>query len=97
MGQWRRHSKRPTHPQEGRHDRYFQIEQSHQRANQFHVDLVWDDTSLGVVTPKYFTIFDKAPTITDELDELSNTAKLKHVMMGSKIWNSFTSKFQIDT
>ena len=74
----------------------FKSNKSTKKQVQFHVDLVWDDASIGATTPKYFAIFDTAPTTTDELDELRNTTKLKHVMMGSKIWNSLTSKFQID-
>ena len=61
-----------------------------------HVNLVWSDSTYGVTTPKYFTIFDSAPTDTDTLNSLRNTAKLKHVMMGAKLWNSLTSGFQID-
>lgn len=63
---------------------------------QTHVDLVWDDSDFGARTPKYFAEFPKAPADTDELDILRNNAKLKHVMMGAKLWNSLTSKFQID-
>ena len=33
---------------------------------------------------------------TEELKILCNNAKLKHVLMGAKLWNSLTSKFQID-
>ena len=61
-----------------------------------HVDLVWSDSAHGTLTPKYFNVFDTAPADTDALDDLRNGAKLKHVMMGAKMWNSLTSKFQID-
>ena len=63
---------------------------------QFHVDLVWDDASLGATTPKYFAIFDKAHITTEKLNKLRNTTKLKHVIIGAKIWNNFTANFQID-
>lgn len=52
-------------------------------------DLVWS-------TPKYFDIFDTAPSNNAELNELRNKRKLKHVMLGNKIWASLTSDFKIE-
>ena len=61
-----------------------------------HVNLVWNDSDFGATTPKYFTKFDEAPKDTDKLENLRNNIRLKHVMMGAKLWNSLTSKFQIN-
>ena len=44
--------------------------------------LVWEDTSSGADTPKYFKAFGAAPTDTAELNKLRNGRKLKHIMLG---------------
>ena len=59
-------------------------------------DLVWSESTYGANTPKYFDIFDTAPTNTFELDEYRNKRKLKHVMLGTKLWASLTSDFKIE-
>ena len=56
-------------------------------------DKVWEETTHGADTPKYFKIFGTKPTNDDELDEARNNTKLKHAMAGSSIWNSLTSDF----
>ena len=49
-------------------------------------DLVWSESTWGVNTPKYFDVFDTAPSNTVELNELRNKRRLKHVMLGTKLW-----------
>jgi len=52
---------------------------------QKHCDMVWDNLAFGVDTPRYFDIFDTAPTNTATLDGERNERKLKHAMMGNKL------------
>ena len=58
-------------------------------------ELVWEDTTF-VNTPRYFKIFDTNPTDDDTLNVERNNMKVKHVIMGKKIWSSFKSEFQIE-
>ena len=74
----------------------FKSNKATQEQVEEHVNLVWSDSAYGVTTPKYYSTFDTAPTDTATFDSLRNTSKLKHVMMGAKLWNSLTSGFQID-
>merc|ERR1740124_2039321 len=61
-----------------------------------HCDLVWSESDFGTDTPKYFRNFKTAPTNTTDLDVARNGCRLRHVMMGGKIWNSLSSNFKID-
>ena len=61
-----------------------------------HIDHVWADITFDNLTPEYFEIFDPMPTDTAKLNVLRNLRKLKHVIMGKKIWNSLTSKYKIE-
>ena len=61
-----------------------------------HVELVWPPTPHGTATPRYFKRFTSSPTTTDELEKERNQRRLKHVMMGWKLWNSLTASFQIE-
>ena len=63
---------------------------------QFHYGIVWSDSSFGTSTSDYFDRCRTSPTNTTELDTLWDTRKLKHVILGQKLWGSFTSEFQID-
>ena len=63
---------------------------------QKHFDMVWNISAFGSDTPRYFDIFDTAPTDTASLDDKCNARKLKHVMMDNKLWNSLSSAFKID-
>ena len=63
---------------------------------EYHCDLVWSNSSYGNNTPRYFQEFQTNPTNGAELETLRNRRRLKHVIMGAKIWNSLTSEFQID-
>ena len=74
----------------------FKSNQATREQVEHHCDLVWSESTFGNSTPKYFQEFATAPTNTDELKTLRNRRKLKHVIMGSKIWNRLTSEFQID-
>ena len=40
--------------------------------------MVWDNLSFGVDTPRYFDIFDIAPTDMATLDGERNERKIKH-------------------
>ena len=62
----------------------------------YHCALVWSDSSFGISTSDYFARFGMAPTNTDELNTKWNDRRLKHVILGQKIWTSLTSTFQID-
>ena len=61
-----------------------------------HSELVWGTTAFGSATPKYFKSFIQPPTTTEELEKERNKRRLKHVMLGWKLWNSLTASFQID-
>ena len=58
-------------------------------------DLVWSQTNLGN-TSKLFEVFAEPPTSTVELEAVRNKRKLKHVMLGTKLWASLTSDFKIE-
>lgn len=58
-------------------------------------DLVWSQANLGD-TPRLFDIFETAPTSTAELEAVRNKRRLKHVMLGTKLWASLTSDFKIE-
>ena len=59
-------------------------------------ELVWATTTHGVNTPQYFKQLAIAPTNDAELTKARNMMQMKHIIMGKKIWDSLTSKFQID-
>ena len=59
-------------------------------------DLVWANTGFGNNTPKYFARLDPVPTSDDTLDDVRDQRKLKHVILGQKIWSSLTSDFQLE-
>ena len=61
-----------------------------------HCDLVWSDSDYGADTPNYFKTFSPLPTNNNELDAMRNQTKIRHVMLGNKLWNSFTSNFQLE-
>ena len=58
-------------------------------------DLVWSDASIGDTT-KLFDIFETPPASTAELITLSNKRRLKHVMLGNKLWNSLSPNFKLE-
>ena len=74
----------------------FKSNQATREEVETHCVLVWSNSTFGNNTPRYFADFQATPSNTTELNSLRNQRKLKHVIMGSKIWNSFTSSFQID-
>ena len=61
-----------------------------------HSELVWASTAHGSTTPRYFKRFNTPPTTTNDIEDARNQRRLKHVMMGWKLWNSLTAKFQIE-
>ena len=50
--------------------------------NSAYSDLVWSQSNLGDIT-QFFDIFDKAPTITAELEAVQNKRNPKHIMLGN--------------
>ena len=60
-----------------------------------HVDLVWAESTFDQ-SPKFFDTFSTPPIDTTTLTKLRNQRKLRHVMAGKKIWNSFTDAFQLE-
>ena len=81
--------------EEGKID-FFKSYQGTEEQIKEHCERVWASTTYGANTPKYFDIFATAPTNTNELTALRNQRKLKHVMMGNKLWSSLKSKYQIE-
>ena len=59
-------------------------------------ELVWIDTTFGADTPKYFARFGTAPVDTATLDVEQNKLRMKHVIIGKKVQDSFKSPFQIE-
>ena len=62
---------------------------------EYYCDLVWLDSTFGDNTPNYFEIFVVAPTHTAELNMLKNHRRLRHIIMGNKIWNSLNYQVKI--
>ena len=60
-----------------------------------YVELVWSDTSLGDTT-KLFDHFETPPDSTNGLNTLRNNRRLKHIMLGNKLWNSLTPNFKLE-
>ena len=63
-----------------------------------HVDLIWATTDHDPAnTPKFFKIIGGAdiPSDLDEMEKIRNKRRLKHVMLGKKLWNSFTADYKI--
>ena len=58
-------------------------------------ELVWSSSDM-TSTSKYFAKFDANPTDDATLNAARNRAKMKHVIMGKKIWSSLTAEFQIE-
>ena len=56
-------------------------------------ELVWVDTAFGADTPKYFARFGTAPVDTVTLEVERNKVRMKHVIIGKKLWDSFKSSF----
>ena len=81
--------------QEGEID-LFESNKVTKRQIEEYTALVWEDTSFGADTPKYFKAFGTAPTDTAELNKLRNARKLKHVMLGHQLWNSLSSAFKVE-
>eukprot|EP00957_Ditylum_brightwellii_P020856 1573248-Ditylum_brightwellii.AAC.1 len=60
-----------------------------------HVDLVWSNTGHRADNLKYFEVYGASlPGDTTASMAKRNARKLKHLMFGKLLWNSFTSKFQ---
>ena len=72
-----------------------QVTQAQVQA-QTQIELVWVPTTHGTNTQRFFKRFSSPPANTTELEKERNHRRLKHVMMGSKIWNSLTVTFQIN-
>ena len=75
---------------------FFSSYQGEKAQIQEYCDLVWAITNYGADTPRYFDIFEVAPTNTGELNELRQQRQLRHIIMGSKIWKSLKSEVQIE-
>ena len=58
--------------------------------------MVWSDSKFETTTPAYFQKFDVPPTDNVTLKAARNHTKMKHVIMGNKIWSSLTAKFQTE-
>ena len=58
-------------------------------------ELVWSESKFGATTPKYHKVFVVAPVDDATLDEAQTKSKMKHVIMGKKIWASLNAEFQI--
>ena len=74
---------------------FFSSFQGSRRELQDHCDLVWASTTL-TNTPRLFDIFQTGPTTTEELNDLRNQRRLRHIILGNKLWASLTPDFQIE-
>eukprot|EP00957_Ditylum_brightwellii_P066725 5063092-Ditylum_brightwellii.AAC.1 len=63
------------------------------------VDLVWADTTHRIATggsPLYFKMFSVKPVDRTAINQEKNQRQLKHVMLGTLLWNSLAPKFQLE-
>eukprot|EP00957_Ditylum_brightwellii_P163807 12470913-Ditylum_brightwellii.AAC.1 len=75
----------------------FEVAGDTKEALEAHVDLVWADMAHGSTTmPKYFKVFGTKLTDDPTLIAPRNQRRLKHVMLGSLLWNSLTPKFHLE-
>ena len=61
-----------------------------------HYDVICATTAFGLATAEYFKWFTKATTNTATLEAERNSRRLKHVMLGNKLWQSLSSRFKIE-
>mmetsp|Transcript_33688 Transcript_33688/g.40785 ORF Transcript_33688/g.40785 Transcript_33688/m.40785 type:complete len:171 (+) Transcript_33688:455-967(+) len=62
-----------------------------------HSDMIWSTAAHGgLTTPDYFRTFVTKHADTAELNTGRKNQKLKNMLAGNKIWNSFTDDFQLD-
>ena len=61
-----------------------------------HSNRVWSESTYGEDTPRYYRNFQPIPTNSDGLQKERNNTRLKHVMMGAKLWDSLTPEFKIE-
>lgn len=60
------------------------------------MELVWANTFFGIDTMYYHARFGVMPVNDVPLNVVRNKDKFKYVMMGTKLWNSFTLEFQVE-
>ena len=60
-----------------------------------HCDLVWSSSAFAD-TDKLATRDNTRPTNLEELNAIQNSLKMKHAILGSLLWNSLTSKYQLE-
>ena len=58
-------------------------------------ELVWSDSDFAS-TPRHFVNRSTNPSDDASLVAARDHARMKHVIMGKKIWNSLTAEFQIE-
>ena len=62
-----------------------------------HVDLIWSESGYDAPdTPEFFIDIATPPTSTAELEDIRNKFRLKHVILGKKIWETLTSNYKAD-
>eukprot|EP00957_Ditylum_brightwellii_P158387 12055231-Ditylum_brightwellii.AAC.1 len=62
-----------------------------------YADLIWATTGKGTDTPKHFKKYGATELAdTPALEADRNTRRLKHLMLGKLLWNSFAPDFQIE-
>ena len=62
-----------------------------------HVDLIWSESGYDAPdTPEFFIDIATPPTTTAELEDIRNKFRLKHVILGKKIWETLTSNYKAD-
>eukprot|EP00957_Ditylum_brightwellii_P094527 7198392-Ditylum_brightwellii.AAC.1 len=63
------------------------------------INFVWADTTHGAAageTTHYFKVFAAKPADGVALNAARNQRQLKHVMLGTLLWNSLAPKFQLE-
>ena len=62
-----------------------------------HCDLVWSDSKYDpATTPRFFKKLDTAPADDNELEAIRNKSRIKHVMLGKKLWNSLSPAYKVE-
>ena len=62
-----------------------------------HVDLVWSESGHSATdTPEFFTNFATDPADKAALEKVRNKYRLKHVILGKKVWNTLISAYKAE-
>ena len=62
-----------------------------------HMTLIWSESDYEIAdTSKFFRNFTVDPSSLVELEKIRNKQRLKHVILGKKVWNTLSSAYKVE-